>query len=114
MPTYSFRTDGIVTNDYPLKPTGAATILNAAGTGASGTATCFMPIQGDYMKMVIVYLNNFKHISGTLEYTFPVAFSATPYAIDPTTLGATITATKITFPTSMASAKTGWLILMGW
>jgi len=115
MSGWSFKDNEIKLTSMTLNLTGGQTILEATGTGAAGTATCAMPLQGDDLKVVVVYFNGYKQTDSTGQtYTFPVAFKAAPAKLaDATSNGCTITASSITFPASMGSAVSGWLVLAG-
>lgn len=82
------------------KNTAAQTTL----TGAAGTAVCSQPEQGTSYKKVIVYLNAYTD-TGTQTFTYPTAFSHTPYVygLSGGVSGATATTTTVTFTTTLLS-----------
>lgn len=111
---YYFGADGIVLDDYSINYTATPYVVNAAGSGASGSATIVMPFRGTYFKRIIIYLNNFKNTGSAINWTIPVPFSYTPVkSVDSGTSGITVSATQITFPGSMGTAVTGWVIIEG-
>lgn len=81
-------------------------------TGSAGTAICSQPFQGTSYKKVIVYLNGYTDTS-TQTYTFPTAFTQTPYVygLAGGVSGATTTATTIKFTTTLLS---GFVICEGY
>lgn len=88
-----------------------AAVLN--GTTA-GTATSSQPSTAPYYKKVIVYLGGYQNASPTAQtITFPTPFTNTPYLAHDDSGGATLSATTLTLPASMGSAKTGWIVIEG-
>jgi len=90
-----------------VSPTAAQTTL----TGSAGTAVCSQPFQGSSYKKAIIYLNGYTD-TGTQTYTFPTAFSHTPYiyGLAGGVSGATVTSTTIKFTTTTLS---GFVICEG-
>jgi hypothetical protein len=77
----------------------------------SGTAICAQPEQGPSYKKVIIYCNN---LTGTMTYTFPLAFSYLPAVIGST--GAStmlVTTLSTTAVTITGSSSTGFLFMEG-
>lgn len=81
-------------------------------TGSAGTAVCSEPFRGSSYKKIIVYLNGYTDTS-TQTYTFPTAFSHTPYVYGLTAgvSGATVTTTSVKFT---VTAQTGFVFLEGY
>lgn len=99
---------------FNIDRTGA--ISNAAPqttlTGSAGTALCNQPFKGSTYKKVVVFLNGYTD-TGTQTYTFPTAFTNTPfiYGLTAGVSGATVTATTIKFT---VTTLTGFVILEGY
>jgi hypothetical protein len=91
-----------------LNSTAAQTTL----TGTAGTAVCSQPFQGSSYKKVIIFLNGYTDTS-TQIYTFPVAFTNTPYVYGATGVvsGATVTTTTARFTTT---AQSGLIFIEGY
>jgi hypothetical protein len=81
-------------------------------TGSAGTALCSQPLQGSGYKKVVIYLSGYTD-TGTQTFTFPIAFSHTPYSYGLTAgvAGATVTTTTITFT---VTTQTGFVFLEGY
>jgi hypothetical protein len=81
-------------------------------TGSAGTAICSQPFQGTSYMKVVIYLNGYTD-TGTQVYTFPVAFSHTPfiYGLLTAVSGATVSSTTITFT---VTTNTGFVFLEGY
>jgi hypothetical protein len=81
-------------------------------TGSAGTAVLNQPFQGTGYKKVAIYLNGYTD-TGTQTYTFPTAFTHTPYVYGLTAgvAGATVTTTTVTFT---VTAQTGFVFLEGY
>jgi hypothetical protein len=81
-------------------------------TGSAGTAVCSQPEQGSSHKKVVIYLNGYTN-TGTQTYTFPTAFTYTPYVYGLTAgvSGASVSTTSVTFTTTLA---TGFVFLEGY
>lgn len=81
-------------------------------TGSAGTAVCSEPFRGSSYKKVIIYLNGYTD-TGTQTYTFPTAFSHTPYVYGLTAgvSGATATTTTVKFTVTI---QTGFVFLEGY
>ena len=73
-------------------------------TGTVGTAICSQPFQGSSYKKAIIYLSGYTD-TGTQIYTFPTAFTNTPYVygLSAGVSGATVSTTQITFATTTVS-----------
>jgi trimeric autotransporter adhesin len=80
-------------------------------TGSVGTAVCSQPYQGTTYKKVVVYLNGYTDTS-TQTYTYPTAFSHTPfvYGLAGGVSGATASTTSVTFTTTVL---TGFVFIEG-
>jgi hypothetical protein len=93
-------------------PTLSSTAAQTTLTGSAGTAICSEPFQGSSYKKVVIYLNGYTD-TGTQTYTFPTAFSKTPYVygLSAGVSGATITTTTATFTTTTLS---GFVIAEGY
>lgn len=80
-------------------------------TGSAGTAILSESLQGSSHKEVVIYLSGYTD-TGTQVYTFPVAFSHSPYVYGSTggVAGATATTTTVTFT---ATTQTGFVFLEG-
>lgn len=97
----------------------ATTINNSIGinstqttlTGSAGTAVCSQPHQGATYKKVVVYLAGYTAVAQV--YTFPTAFTNTPYVYGLTAgvSGATVSTTSITFTTT---TLTGFVFVEGY
>ena len=83
-----------------IKNTAAQTTL----TGSAGTAICSQPEQGSSYKKVVCYLSGYTDTS-TQTFTFPTAFTNTPYVYGLSTIvsGATTTSTTVKFTTTTLS-----------
>lgn len=84
-------------------------------TGSAGSAICSQPFQGaasNFYQKVVIYLNGYTD-TGTQTYTFPTAFSHTPYVYGLTSgvAGATVSTTSITFT---VTTLTGFVFLEGY
>jgi hypothetical protein len=81
-------------------------------TGSAGTAICSQPEQGSSYKKVVVYLSGYTD-TGTQVFTYPTAFSNTPYVYGLTAgvSGATATTTTVTFT---VATQTGFVFLEGY
>lgn len=81
-------------------------------TGSAGTALCNQPFKGSTYKKVVIFLNGYTD-TGTQTYTFPTAFTNTPfiYGLTAGVAGATVTATTIKFT---VTTLTGFVILEGY
>ena len=98
----------------------AVTVNNSIGinstqttlTGSAGTAVCSQPSQGATHKKVIIYLSGYTD-TGTQTYTFPTAFTHTPYiyGLAAGVAGATVTSTTIKFT---VTTQTGFVFLEGY
>lgn len=73
-------------------------------TGSAGTAICSQPFQGSSYKKVIIYLNGYTD-TGSQTFTFPTAFTNTPYiyGLAAGVSGATVSSSSITFTTTLLS-----------
>ncbi len=93
---------------------GAASQTTITGTSA-GSAVCSEPFLSSAYRKVLCYLNGYENSSATAQtYTFPVAFSNAGYLAHDDSGGSTTSATTLTLPASMASAKTGWVVVEGY
>lgn len=82
--------------------------------GTAGTAKAAQPFATTYYKKVIVNLAGYQNTGGTSQtITFPTPFTSTPYLAHDDSGGSTATTTTLTLPNSMASAKTGWIVVEG-
>jgi hypothetical protein len=92
---------------YSINPQATQTTL----TGTAGTAVCSQPFAGVSYKKVIVYLNGYTD-TGTQTFTYPTAFTQTPYVygLAGGVSGATATTTSIKFTTTLLS---GFVIIEG-
>lgn len=81
-------------------------------TGSAGTAVCSQPFQGSSYKKVIVYLSGYTD-TGTQSYTYPTAFSHTPFVSGLTAgvAGATASTTAVTFT---VTTQTGLVFIEGY
>lgn len=81
-------------------------------TGSAGTAICSQPEQGPSYKKVMIYLSGYTDTNSHV-YTFPTAFSNTPYIYGVTAgvAGATVTTTTVRFTTTTV---TGFVFLEGY
>lgn len=86
--------------------TAASTTL----TGSAGTMVCSEPIQGGDTK-VVCYLSGYTD-TGTQTYTYPTAFTHTPFAYGLSTAVSGCTATTTTV-TCTVTTNTGYLFLEG-
>lgn len=91
-----------------IKSSAAQTTL----TGTAGTAICSMPFQGSSHKKVVIYLNAYTD-TGVQTYTFPTAFTFTPYVygVGAGVSGASATTTSVTFTTTLIS---GFVFIEGY
>ena len=91
-----------------LDLTAAQTTLN----GTTGTAVCSEPFQGSSYKKVVVYFSGYTE-TGSQVYTFPTAFTHTPYVYGLSTAvsATTITTTTATFVS--VGALSGFLFIEG-
>jgi hypothetical protein len=91
-------------------------VLNTAAqttlTGSAGTALCSQPQQGSSYKKVVIYLNGYTD-TGTQTYTYPTAFTNTPYVygLSAGVSGASATTTSVTFS---VTSQTGFVFLEGY
>jgi hypothetical protein len=90
----------------------ASAVTQTTLTGSAGTAVFSQPLQGSSYKKAIIYLNGFTD-TGTQIYTFPTAFSHTPYVYGLTAgvAGATTTTTTIKFT---VTTQTGFVFAEGY
>ena len=113
---FNIRATGTSPNYFQAKTTFAGGILNTAAqttlTGSAGTAVCSQPEQGSSYKKVVIYLNGYTD-AGTQTYTFPVAFTNTPYVYGLTAgvAGATASTSSVTFT---VTTQTGFVFLEGY
>jgi hypothetical protein len=93
-------------------PTFSSTATQTTLTGSAGTAVCSQPNQGSSYKKVVVYLNGYTDTS-TQTYTYPTAFSQTPYVYGNAAgvAGATATTTTVTFT---VTTTTGFVFIEGY
>jgi hypothetical protein len=91
----------------PLNSAAAQTTLTA-----TGTAICSQPLQGSSWKKVVVYLSGYTDTAAQV-YTFPTAFSHTPFisGLAAGVTGATVTTTTIAFT---ATNLTGFVFAEGY
>ena len=96
-------------------PAPNATQSTLTGTSA-GSAISSQPINGASYKVFLVELAGYENTTVTAQtITFPTAFSVSPLlASQPTSFGATVSATTLTLPVSMASPVTGWIFIVGY
>jgi hypothetical protein len=81
--------------------------------GTAGSMTCSMPFQGSSYKKVAIYVNSTFASVGGVSYTFPTAFTQTPYVYgnDASLASASTTAVTVT----LASAgSAGWVFVEGY
>jgi hypothetical protein len=89
------------------------TQASLSGTTA-GTAVSNFTAYGATAKRFAVYLGGYENTSGTSQtITFPYPFTNAPAITHDDSGGATVSATTLTLPNSMSSAKTGWIIVEG-
>lgn len=81
-------------------------------TGSAGTALCNQPFNGSTYKKVMIFLSGFTD-TGTQTYTFPTAFTNTPFVsgLAAGVSGATVTASTIKFT---VTTQTGFVFLEGY
>jgi hypothetical protein len=93
----------------------AATQTELAGTTA-GKAISSQPLAGTSFKRFLVFLEGCENTGGTAQtITYPIAFTKTPLILSqPTSFGATVSTMKLTLPTSMGAAVTGWIVVEGY
>lgn len=105
-PTASPTFTGTVT--VPIE---ANTASQTTLTGSVGTAVCSEPQQGSSWKKVVVYLNGYTD-TGTQIYTYPTAFSHTPFVsgLAAGVSGATASTTTVTFT---VTTQTGFVFIEG-
>jgi len=99
---------GNVKFDKAINSAVAQTVINGS---VSGSITCSQPFQGTSYKKVVCYLAAYNDVSTV--YTYPTAFTQTPYAFGATAAvsGATVSATTLSF---VVSGTTGFLFLEGY
>jgi len=104
----SLDSSGNATFPVSIRSTAAQTTLS----GSAGTAVCSQPFQGSSYKKVVVYLNGYTD-TGTQTYTYPVAFSQTPYVygLAGGVSGASSSTTAVTFTTTLLS---GFVFIEGY
>lgn len=73
-------------------------------TGSAGTAVCSQPFQGATYKKVICFLAGYTD-TATLSYTYPTAFTNTPYVygLSAGVTAASATTTAVTFTSTLLS-----------
>jgi hypothetical protein len=81
-------------------------------TGSAGTAVCSQPHTGSGYKKVVCYLSGFSNTSDA--YTFPVAFTNTPYVYGAATAVAVSTGATTTLTFSSAVTITGFVFAEGY
>ena len=104
----SFDSSNYLNLTTGMKNAAPQTTLN----GSAGTAVCSQPEQGSSYKKVVVYLSGYTD-TGTQSYTYPTAFSHTPYVYGATggVAGATATTTAVTFT---VTTQTGFVFIEGY
>lgn len=92
-------------------PVGSTTTL--AGTTA-GQAVWVQPFVTATYKQLIVWLNGYQNNTVTAQtIVFPTPFLHAPYLAHDDSGGSTVSATQLTLPISMATTKTGWVVVEG-
>jgi hypothetical protein len=90
----------------------AITAAQTTLTGSAGTAVCSQPLQGSSYKKVVIYLSGYTD-TGTQTYTYPTAFTNTPYVygLAAGVSGATASSTTVTFS---VTTQTGFVFIEGY
>jgi hypothetical protein len=84
-----------------------------SGTTA-GSITWYQPLTGTGWKRVLAYLTGYQNNTATAQaFTFQAAFTKPPYLARDDSGGATASTSTLTLPVSMATAKTGWVVVEG-
>ena len=99
--------------DYTIEDVG--NITNTLTGTTAGSIKWWMLEMGSTGKKFLGQVTGYENTTGTAQtIPFPVTFAQTPIIVGTVgTGGSTVSTTQITLPSSMGSAKTGWLIVEG-
>jgi hypothetical protein len=90
------------------------TTLTPTGAGAGGTIVCSMPFQGASYKQAILFFSGYSFgATGGDTYTFPTAFTQTPF-VSASNVTVTATLTTTSYAVTVASGQTGWVTIEGY
>ena len=103
-------------NARPQSAPWDSAVVQTVITGVTaGTAVCSQPFAGPSYVKAICYLNGYENTTGTAQtYTYPHSFIQNPYLAHDDSGGSTANTTTLTFPATMSSTKTGWVVVEGY